>query len=811
MHAKVRPLVLALAFALPAGALQAQNPAVTVQVDAAADRRPIDPRIYGVAHAGQAELLDLNVPLNRWGGNNTSRYNWLENADNRGQDWFFQSVPLEGGATPGAAADLFIGASRNGRAEPMMTIPMVGWVGRLGPNRDKLASFRASVYGAQAACDWQWFPDACNGVRPDGVTLVTGNDPNEANTPADALFQRGWAQHMVQQWQPSYRGGLRHYILDNEHSIWFSTHRDVHPVGATMEEVRDKMKDYAARIRQADPTAVISGPEEWGWTGYLYSGFDMQWLDEHGWGQVPPDRAAHGNQDYMPWLLAQLYQHQQQTGQRTLDVFTLHYYPQGGEFGNDVSSAMQQRRNRSTRSLWDPAYVDETWIAASVRLVPRMKQWVAQNYPGLQVGVTEYNWGAENHINGATAQADVLGIFGREGLDLAARWTTPAASSHAYKAIKLYRNYDGARSTFGDVSVRAGVPNPDQVAAFAARRAHDGALTVMVISKHLSGSTPVTVNLANFQAGGPADAWQLTSANAITHLAPVAVSGSSFTLSVPSPSVTLFVVPPAVPVRPRGDFNRDGQADLLWHDPSTGQLALSYMAGSRQTASTVLAATEPDPNWRVVGTHDFSLDGRTDILWRHALTGALRIWAMDDAVKLNETPLTPAALPDLGWRVVATGDFNADGKPDIVWRHATSGRNVVWLMNGTTRLSGVFTTPDTVADLNWLIAGSGDFDADGRPDLIWRQALSGNVVVWLMNGTTRVTGAFIDPPSLADPNWQLAAVGDFSQDGQPDVLWRHASSARTVLWEMDGLGRGFGLYTTPDVLRGAQWSLVGPR
>ena len=138
----------------------------------------------------------------------------------------------------------------------------------------------------------------------------------------------------------------------------------------------------------------------------------------------------------------------------------MHYYPQGGEFSDDVSTAMQQRRNRSTRSLWDPNYVDETWINDRVQLIPRLRGWVDQHYPGTQIGITEYNWGAEGHINGATTQADILGIFGREGLDMAARWATPATSTPTYKAIKLYRNYDGQRSTFGDTSVAASTPTP---------------------------------------------------------------------------------------------------------------------------------------------------------------------------------------------------------------------------------------------------------------------------------------------------------------------------------------------------------------
>jgi hypothetical protein len=233
-----------------------------------------------------------------------------------------------------------------------------------------------------------------------------------------------------------------------------------------------------------------------------------------------------------------------------LDVFTVHYYPQGGEFSDDVSTAMQQRRNRSTRSLWDPNYVDETWIGDRVRLIPRLRGWVTQYYPGTQIGITEYNWGAEGHINGATTQADILGIFGREGLDIAARWATPAASTPTYKAIKLYRNYDGQRSTFGDTSVAATTANPDVVSAFAAQRTADGATTVMVINKGTAAAA-TTVTLANVSHGAASRVYQLTSANAITRLSDVAVSGAhALTTTLPGQSVTLFVIPAGTPSGP---------------------------------------------------------------------------------------------------------------------------------------------------------------------------------------------------------------------------------------------------------------------
>ena len=385
---------------------------------------------------------------------------------------------------------------------------------------------------------------------------VTGNDPNDANVPSTSIFQQGWVQHLVSRWGTNANGGLRYYILDNEPSLWHSTHRDVRPTGATMDEIKNRILDYGGKIKTIDPSALVAGPEEWGWSGYFFSGYDQQYGSIHGWG-VLPDRNNHGGAEYLPWLLGQLRQNNETTGARLLDVFTVHYYPQGGEFSDDVSSAMQLRRNRSTRSLWDPAYVDESWINDRVQLVPRLKNWVNTSYPGTLTGITEYNWGAENHINGATAQADILGIFGREGLDMAARWATPASSTPTYKAMKMYRNYDGTGSTFGETGISATTPNADTVAAFAAQRSADGALTVMVISKYLSASTPATINLANFLHSGAAQVWQLTAADTINPLPAIALSGDSFVVTLPPQSITLFVVAAnsKVPVPPKAPTN----------------------------------------------------------------------------------------------------------------------------------------------------------------------------------------------------------------------------------------------------------------
>src|SRR5213083_3715537 len=114
-------------------------PAVTINVDARAARHPINPNIYGVAHATTAQLSDLNSPLNRNGGNNTTRYNWQLNADNRANDWYFESIP-EPSSVAGERGDTFIANSKAANAQAMLTIPMIDWVAKLGANRSKLAS-----------------------------------------------------------------------------------------------------------------------------------------------------------------------------------------------------------------------------------------------------------------------------------------------------------------------------------------------------------------------------------------------------------------------------------------------------------------------------------------------------------------------------------------------------------------------------------------------------------------------------------------------------------------------------------------------
>ncbi|HEY3761180.1 MAG TPA: glycoside hydrolase family 44 protein [Verrucomicrobiae bacterium] len=567
------------------------NANVTVQINALANRHAISPLIYGVAFANSNQLSDLNFTMNRMGGNNETRDNWQINAHNLDADWYFESYPDSGSTIPGNTIDAFVANSKNGGAQPLITISMIGWMPYLGAGRSIIYSYSTNKYGPQTKAD-PYLPLAGNGMSSTNNNQpITSNNFTDANFPTNALFEQGLVQHLMSTWGASTNGGIHYYIMDNEHSLWFSTHQDIHPVGPTMQEIWTDMMTYASMVKSNDPNAVVIGPEEWGWPGYLYSGYDQQWSGQHG-DYNPndyPDRTANGGWDYGPWLLHQFQQYANTNHQRLLDYFTYHCYPQEGSVSGDATDpATELLRNQSTRVFWDTNYVDPSWINNIIALIPRMKNWVATNYPGTKTGITEYNWGAEASMNGATAQADILGIFGSQGLDLATRWETPDSATPTYLAMKMYRNYDGNKSAFGDTSVQTTVPDPDGLDVFSAMRSSDGALTIMVINKDITNATPVTLNISNFTASGSAQVWQLANSN-LTQLAGVTISNGIVTQTMPPQSVTLFVVPGWGPFQV-------GVSTL--HPP--GQLRLQL--NGQQGLTYVVQASSNLQTWRPIST-----------------------------------------------------------------------------------------------------------------------------------------------------------------------------------------------------------------
>jgi hypothetical protein len=639
-------------------------PSATVSVDATANTHPISPLIYGVAYGTTDELLDLNAPINRYGGNATSQYNWKLNAANRGSDWYFESIG-DSPATPGGDGDAYVSQSKAGGSQAAITIPTIGWVANLGPNGAKLDSFSVAKYGAQQKTDPYW-SDAGNGVLLSGANVV--NDPNDANVPADVAFQQGWVDHLISNWGNSLSGGVKYYIMDNEPSIWQGTHRDVHPIGPTMAEVGGDIASYGAMIKAADPNALVIGPEEWGWDGYFYSGYDQQ-------NGNATDQTAHGGMYYLPWVLQQLQTYQQTTGQRVLDYFTVHFYPQGGETNADDSTNTDLLRNRSTRQLWDPNYVSESWIASTginngiVELIPLMKSWVGAYYPGTKIGVTEYNWGDEDAMNGATTQADIEGIFGAQGLDLATRWGVPDPSGPAYQAMKIYRNYDGNQSTFGDVSVSDTVPNPDNLSSFASVRSSDGALTIVVDNKWLfSGNTAVTLNIANFVNAGEAHVYQLAApGTSIAQLADIPIANGSIAFSAPPQSVTMFVVPAGLAIAsvnpsstPAGGLTAKIAVNGSGFDPNSivewngANLTTQYVSPDQ------LVATVPAGDMKKPGTASITVNNRFSSGVSNAATFTIGAPDAVSSVSLSQSSVTGGSASEL--TITLSGPAPAGGQ-----------------------------------------------------------------------------------------------------------------------------------------------------
>ncbi|WP_295390594.1 glycoside hydrolase family 44 protein [uncultured Thiodictyon sp.] len=526
-------------------------PPLALTVDAAAQRKPISPLIYGVngqsaTSADAAFLTSLGVSVRRWGGNNTTRYNWMLDAGNTANDWYYENVRLSDAAGPpdDSATNRLIAQGRPLGVETALTLPMIGYVAKNGDL--STCGFSVAKYGPQQQVD-AWRPDCGNGVKTDG-SLVAGNDPADTSLVIDPGFVQTWVTYLVNRYGSASNGGVRYYNLDNEPDIWWSTHADVAPVALNYDQLRDRTYQYAAAIKTADPTAQTLGPVVMGWTYYWNSPWDGQRGD---W-STPDDRNAHGGTPLVPWYLQQMQAYEQAHGTRILDFLDLHYYTAAPGVALSVAgdATTQALRLNSTRSLWDPTYVDESWIAAAgpdggiVRLIPRMREWVRSNYPGTKLAITEYNWGAPEHINGALAQADVLGIFGREGLDFATLWSPPASTEPAAFAFRIYRNYDGAGGRFGETSVSASSNAQDRLACYAAEETATGALTLIVINKTADAlSAPLT--LSHFAPAGTLQGWRYSSAQltAIVRLADRTFSGATFTDSYPGNSITLYRVP----------------------------------------------------------------------------------------------------------------------------------------------------------------------------------------------------------------------------------------------------------------------------
>ncbi|MEO6862750.1 MAG: glycoside hydrolase family 44 protein [Microcoleus sp.] len=518
----------------------AQN-SLSLSVDVTADRHSISPDIYGMNDYALDPALakELRIPVERWGANHTSRYNWLVDSSNSGDDFFFVGGGDNKNPIPGDSIDKIVKINRNNGSKSIVTIPMIGYINKLSIWN---CGFRVSKYGPQEKTNPYIFPegDKCgNGKRPDG-TLITDNNRLDVSIVSDAAFQKPWVEHLVKTHGTAESGGVQIYQMDNEPSGWGNTHRDVHPEQTSYDELRDRTYQYASMVKATDPTAKVLGPSDFGWPVYLDSG-------------VKGDREKHGGVWFARWYLQQMRAYEQQKGVRILDYFDEHYYPVVDNLclaNCPVGDAKTQAaRLRSTRSLWDSTYTDESWIGKynpPLTIIPRFRDWVKQDYPGTKVAITEYNWGGLESINGALTQADILGIFGREQLDLATLWGPPKSSEPGAYAFRTYMNYDGKGGKYGDTWVRSHSTDQGLLSIYGSQRTSDGTLTLVIINKTSKNLTS-NLSLKGFNPVAKAQVYTYSQANlrAIVRQSDLGVSAAGFGATYPANSITLVAIPKA--------------------------------------------------------------------------------------------------------------------------------------------------------------------------------------------------------------------------------------------------------------------------
>jgi hypothetical protein len=448
------------------------------------NRFPISRFIYGgnfltdTANYGGARPPDA-FTLNRMGGNRLSAYNWETNYSNAGNDYQFQNDQyLSQSTTPGQAVRDRAAPSFAKNQAFLATIPMLGYVaadncvcnvGTTDYNRDERLAKHFHVSRATRG-------------------VPTGAGPDRSDR---AVYQ----DEFVKWFEQTFPGRSSHptapvfFALDNEPDIWHSTHKEIlsdiddndkAPRLVTYAGLIDTSIVYAKAIKAVAPSALVFGPGVATYAGLATAG------------RYPSPDPQYGRENFYDVYLKRMRAAEVAAGVRLLDVLDTHWYPaiatRGGEITNDFApqdSATIWARVQAPRSLWDPTFDEQSWVSGvtngPIRLIPRLKAQIAAHYPGTKLSFSEYYFGRGGDISGGIAQADVLGIFGREGVFAAMLWPQVGiwaapwkgdgkrAYAYLFGAFRMYRDYDGKGGRFGDTGLTVTNSNMIQSSVYASQ------------------------------------------------------------------------------------------------------------------------------------------------------------------------------------------------------------------------------------------------------------------------------------------------------------------------------------------------------
>lgn len=501
--------------------------AADVQIDIRSDSdvHPISPLIYGTAQPDSP--AQNRYTLLRSGGNRMTAYNWETNASNAGSDYMYQNDDyLSSSDTPGdALQNTLMGAKALG-GTALLTIPIVDYVAA-----DKNGGGDVRTSGA----DYLQTRFKQNRATK-GADLSTTPDPADDYVNEDEFVN--WVKTVG-----AASGPTVYFALDNEPDLWSGTHKEIHPMPVTYDELCMRNATYATMVKNIWPEAKVTGFVSYGYTGYVSL-------------QNAPDSGTKG--DFINYYLDQMKAAEATAGHRVVDYLDLHWYPEATGGGTritmaDTSAAVVAARVQAPRSLWDPTYKETSWIVNdalhdAIHLIPRMQDKIKAHYPGTGLAITEWNYGGGGDISGAVAVADVLGIFGSYSVDIASYWAL-ADESFANLAFRAYRNYDSKGAAFGDTSIHAASSDVATATVYASvDSANPNRLVVVLINKSTSPkSAGITItHPSSFPSLG---VYPLTSSGAkfASGVSLTATAPNVFVYAMPAMSVTVLASNGAAP------------------------------------------------------------------------------------------------------------------------------------------------------------------------------------------------------------------------------------------------------------------------
>jgi hypothetical protein len=509
---------------------------VTVTVNPS-NTRSISPYIYGLNFATKMEGAPAGLTLDRTGGNRWTAYNWETNASNAGSDYQYQNDAYLGDSKePGAAVTSVIEVDRRQGMASLVTLQMQGWVA---------ADTNGPVNAAKAPEKGRF-----KQVVPEKKTVSTEPLTAKPSQKDDFVFMDEFAWAIDQKFagqnifaakpatQPVF------VSLDNEPELWNKTHLEIQGAAAVKADAYiAKTITLATALRKQYPDMVLFGPAHYGFMG-LYN-----WNNEL-------KASANLSNWFADKYLSALKSASAASGRQLVDVYDLHWYPEAQDSsgarivslsGPTLTDDQVQAIVQSPRSLWDKTYKEKSWIVDVVgkplELLPMLQAIIESDNPGMKLALTEYNNGGGQHIAGAIAQADNLGIFGAQGLFAATMWPLSPKEPYSMGGFRAFRNFDGADHHFGNTSVQASSSDPARVMVYVSTDTARPGRVVMVAINRSTTAQPTVIS--GQPLSGTAHLFQMTAATAGSQstVRPVAAgtqaaAGSSLTLTLPALSVT---------------------------------------------------------------------------------------------------------------------------------------------------------------------------------------------------------------------------------------------------------------------------------